>query len=157
MKGIVKKRWFKISAMVVGTIIVVYGMIYWDVVSRARESYNEGEKYWSWHHNPEQKRVFLGKKLARELADLEQKLTKNEIDKNQYEQEVHITKFSFQESLDESSIKYAYVWYQTAVELFSPPESKWVKFSREKMPIAKEMWKEELRAKNIPFEDYMLE
>ena len=46
---------------------------------------------------------------------------------------------------------------QTAVELFSPPNSKWVKLSSEKMPLAKEKWKQELIRKKIPFEDYMLE
>lgn len=53
--------------------------------------------------------------------------------------------------------KMAYVWYQTAVEQFSPPESKWVKMSRDRMPSALEKWKEDLRKKKIPFEDYMLE
>jgi len=68
-----------------------------------------------------------------------------------------IARFSLERKLKESSIKYAYVWYQTAVELFSPPDSKWVKLSRGKMPAARELWKAELRTKNIPFEDYMLD
>ena len=59
--------------------------------------------------------------------------------------------------MKESSLKYAYVWFQTAVELFSPPESRWVALSREKMVLAKELWKKELDAKKIPYQDYMLE
>ncbi|MBN1383716.1 MAG: hypothetical protein JW983_02380 [Elusimicrobia bacterium] len=53
--------------------------------------------------------------------------------------------------------KMAYVWYQTAVEQFSPPNSKWVKMSKQKLPDALEKWKADLKKKNIPFEDYMLE
>ena len=53
--------------------------------------------------------------------------------------------------------KMAYVWYQTAVEQFSPPNSKWVRMSKDKMPVALEKWKEDLRRKKIPFEDYMLQ
>ncbi|MDO8733736.1 MAG: hypothetical protein Q7K21_01075 [Elusimicrobiota bacterium] len=53
--------------------------------------------------------------------------------------------------------KMAYVWYQTSVEQFSPPNSKWVRMSKEQMPIALEKWKEDLKNKKIPFEDYMLE
>ena len=53
--------------------------------------------------------------------------------------------------------KMAYVWYQTAVEQFSPPDSRWVRMSKEKMPVALEKWKEDLRKRKIPFEDYMLE
>ncbi|MFH1378956.1 MAG: hypothetical protein ABII23_01640 [bacterium] len=157
MKQIIRTRWFQITAAVVCTIGIVYGLVYVDVVSRAREAYIEGEKYWAWHYNPNDKKLYLEEKLKDELAEIEQKFSKKKIDKNQYEQEVQIAQFNFQESLKESSIKYAYVWYQTAVELFTPPESKWVKLCREKMPVAKEMWKAELRAKNIPFEDYMLE
>jgi hypothetical protein len=65
--------------------------------------------------------------------------------------------FSKGRKLRESSVKYAYIWYQTVVELFSPPESKWVRLARQKMPEAKELWKKELTAKKIPFEEYMLE
>jgi hypothetical protein len=59
--------------------------------------------------------------------------------------------------LQESSLKYAYQWYKDTYELFSPPESKWVKQAREKAPKALELWKEELRQQKIPFEDYMFE
>lgn len=157
MKEFFSKRWVSITLMVLGTIGIVYIMIYVDVIMRAREAYCEGEKYWSWHFHPEEKRTYLELDLAKEINAVEKKFTRGKIDKTQYEQEIHIAQFNFKEALEESSIKYAYVWYQTAVELFSPPESKWVKLSREKMKEAKEMWKQELKEKNIPFEDYMLE
>jgi hypothetical protein len=51
----------------------------------------------------------------------------------------------------------AYAWYQTAATLFVPPESRWSRLAREKMPLAKEKWKTDLQAKHIPFDDAMLE
>ena len=59
--------------------------------------------------------------------------------------------------LEESSLKYAYQWFKDTHELFSPPESKWVRMAREKASQALELWKEELRKNKIPFEDYMFE
>jgi len=56
-----------------------------------------------------------------------------------------------------ASGKEAYAWYESAATLFVPPESKWSRLAREKMPAAKERWKAELRAKHISFDDAMLE
>ena len=70
---------------------------------------------------------------------------------------VELIQFDLNFRIAESSVKYAYIWYRTAYELFSPPESKWVKLSREKAAAAKEKWKEELRARKVHFEDYMLD
>jgi hypothetical protein len=59
--------------------------------------------------------------------------------------------------MNESAVKYAYQWYKDTYELFSPPESRWVRRARFLAPAAKERWRDELRAKNIPFEEYMLD
>lgn len=157
MKGFFKKKPVQIISIVLSVIFVVYAMIYVDVVSRARESYLEGEKYWRWHENPSEKKVFLDKELERRLSEIKKDLDKNKITQEQHEDKVDIAKFDYERNMEESSIKYAYIWYQTVVDLFTPPESKWVKKSRGKMLLAKEKWKAELRSKNIPFEDYMLE
>ena len=53
--------------------------------------------------------------------------------------------------------KEAYAWYESAATLFVPPESKWSRLAREKMPLAKERWKKDLAARHIPFTDAMLE
>ena len=151
------KNWVKIGITIIVTVIIMYAMIYVDVVLRARSSYMEGEKYRAWHENPAQKKIDLDKTLESELKKLDKKLASNKIKKDEYGRSVEIVKFNHDRKLEESSIKYAYVWYQTTVELFSPPESKWVKLARKKMPVAKEQWKQELRKKNIPFEDYMID
>ena len=150
---LLQHKWARISLLVAGTIAAVYAMIYVDVVMRAREAFNEGEKYWSWHENPAQKKMVLEQELEQELARLKKEHSRGTIDTPAYDQKVKLARFTFTEKLNEISIKYAYVWYQTAVELFSPPESRWVRQSRIKMKQAKELWKEELRSNNIPFED----
>ncbi|MCB4791871.1 MAG: hypothetical protein LHV68_08285 [Elusimicrobia bacterium] len=157
MNALFEKKWVKTSITVILCIISVYVLIYIDVVLRARSAYLEGEKYFSWYSNPEIKKTELLKELEKEKAKLDKKLSKGKISQEDYNKELEIIKFDNEQKLNDSSIKYAYVWYQTVVELFSPPESKWVKLAREKMPKAKELWKKELTDKGIPFEDYMLE
>ena len=56
-----------------------------------------------------------------------------------------------------TSAKEAYAWYETAATQFTPPESRWTRLAREKMPIAKEKWKADLRAKHIPFDESQLD
>ncbi len=51
----------------------------------------------------------------------------------------------------------AYAWYESAAHLFTPPESKWSKAARQKMPIVKERWKADLKAKGISVDEKMLE
>ena len=56
-----------------------------------------------------------------------------------------------------ASPKEAYAWYESAATLFVPPESKWSRLARAKMPEAKEKWKADLRARHISYTDSMLE
>ena len=155
--GFFKNKWTVNLAWIFGVIIALYGMVYLDVVLRARSSYLEGEKYWRWNEHPEEKKAALNKKFENDKQALDKKLSKNSINREEYDRQLEILQFDREHALNESSLKYAYVWYRTAYELFSPPESKWVRLSREKAPLAKDKWKEELKAKNVPFEDYMLE
>jgi len=153
----VKKKWVKIFLLVILTIGIIYLMVYFDLWFRAKEAYQQGEKYWSWYENPDLKKKELENKFNQEKTLLEKKLSLKKITAEEYQEKLERIKFEYEQALEESAVKYAYVWYQTAVELFSPPNSKWVKLARQKMSIAKEKWKEELRQKGIPFEDYMLE
>jgi hypothetical protein len=151
------KKWQKVSLLVAATVGLMYAMVYIDVVSRAKEAYMEGEKYWNWTDHPEQRTEFLDKQLVSDKADLQARLSKGKLSQDEFDREMQLLQFDHEQQLKESSIKYAYIWYQTAVDLFSPPNSKWVQLAREKMPQAKERWKAELRAKKIPFEDYMID
>jgi hypothetical protein len=151
------KKWQKITLLVLGTVAVMYAMVYVDVVSRAKSAYLEGEKYWNWADHPDQRAKALEDQLVKDKAELQDRLAKNKLSKDEHARELELLEFDYEQQAKESSIKYAYVWYQTAVDLFSPPESKWVTMARAKMPLAKERWKAELREKKIPFEEYMID
>ena len=151
------KPWQKKSFLILTVLAVFYGMIYADVVMRARHAWLQGEQFWRWADHPEERAADLQRKQAAELVQLEQKLKDGKEAREDYDRDKELLAFRYEQMRQESCNKYAYVWYQTAVDLFSPPESKWVKLSREKMPLAKERWKAELRAKKIPFEDYMID
>lgn len=157
MNEIFKNKIVRTGIAVVACIAAVYAMVYADVVLRARHAYLEGEKYHAWYENPQLKEQAFAAEFEKEKAALMRRKKKGALSTEEYDRQLELAQFSRDERLKESSIKYAYIWYQTAVELFSPPESKWVKLSREKMPQAKELWKQELRAKKIPFEDYMID
>lgn len=157
MKELLSNKIARTALLVAACIAAVYAMVYVDVVLRARHAYLEGEKYRAWYENPQLKEQAFAAAFDKEKAALSAKKAKGTLSGEEYERQLELAQFSRDERLKESSIKYAYIWYQTAVELFSPPESKWVKMSREKMPQAKELWKQELRAKHIPFEDYMID
>lgn len=149
--------WFKRPLYLAMAIAAVYALIAGDLWLRAKEAYEQGEKYRRWHENPELKKQELEDEFAQERERLEALKSKGRINADDYKERLEILAFDKEEALRESSIKYAYIWYQTTVELFSPPESRWVKRSREKMLLAKEIWKKELQSNNIAFEDYMLE
>jgi hypothetical protein len=154
---LISKRAQKIILLVVAVAAAFYGMVYVDVVLRARDAWLQGEQYWRWADHPEERQAYLRQKLALEEAELTKKQTSGQLTADDYARDKELLEFRYTQMGKESSIKYAYVWYQTAVDLFSPPDSKWVRMSREKMPLAKERWKAELKAQKIPFEDYMID
>lgn len=138
---------------VLGCAGFVYAAVYVDLTLRARTAYLEGERRMEWRKNPALKKAAL----EAELAAAEKSIREAKLPESQLQQRLALARFEHEERLKESDAKYAYVWYQTAVELFSPPDSKWVRLSREKLPVAKELWKKELDERKIPYKDYMLE
>ena len=151
------RRWAQNVALALVTVLTVYGLLYWDVVSRAKEAYFEGEKYMAWHESPDLKKNALDARFQREKAELDRRLRRNRITQEEYREQLDVLEFDRTFQMDESALKYAYQWYKDTYELFSPPESKWVRLAREKAPQALALWKDELRAEKVPFEDYMFE
>ena len=131
----------------------VYGLVYMDVVSRAKESYLQAEKYMEWHLNPSLKKDYFEKQFLSNKGKLDKALSKKEIPENDYKDKLDALTFDRDNNIQESSLKYAYQYYKDTYELFTPPESKWVKMARLKTPRALELWKQELREQKIPFED----
>jgi len=152
-----QRPWLRWAAVVLGCLVAVYAMVYVDLVLRARHAYLQAEKYMRWHAHPQEKKAFYEARFVQQKEALDRDRREGKLTKDEYDLKLELARFETDELIKESSLKYAYLWYQTAAELFSPPESKWVVLSRDKMRQAKEMWKQELRDQKIPFEDYMLE
>ncbi len=138
-------------------ILLFYATIYIDIFFRARSAYLEAEKYFDWYKNPQKKQQFFLEKYNKEKKQLDLLLLKNKIDKKEYDLKLELLDFKITQEQNESSLKYAYVWYKTAIELFSPPETKWIKLSKEKIEPVKQLWKKELESKGYKIEDYMVE
>lgn len=151
------KPWVRTLVVVVVCIVGVYGLIYWDVRSRAREAYAQGEMYMNWHANPQKKKDHYEAWFLKEKDRVDADYAKKKFSEEDYKRKIEALEFTKQFNIEESSLKYAYQWYKDTYELFSPPESKWVRLSREKAPTVLELWKQELKAQNIPFTDLMLQ
>jgi hypothetical protein len=152
-----RKRWVRNALLVAVAAVAAYGMVFVDVMARAREAFREGARYERWHQNPEEKKAHFERKFLKEKALLDDRLAKGKITRDDYNEDLDVLSFDRDQAVSESSIKYAYQWYKDTYELFSPPESRWVRRARLLAPAAKELWREELRAKGIPFEEYMLD
>jgi hypothetical protein len=103
------KTWWQsdavfIAAIIVATLAIAYGMARYEVVSRAKKAYLEGEKYYGWYKNPADKKAFYDGELAAKRIDQD----------------------SYTRLMEDSDIKNAYVWYETVTDLFQPPRSEWV-------------------------------
>lgn len=140
-----------------GLGLAVYGLARADLWLRARSAYLEGEKWSEWAAKPELKKAFYDAELAAREAELKRDLDAGKLDKAAYDRKAGLARFERDQAVAESSLKYAYVWYQTAAELFSPPETRWSALARGKMKTARELWKKELDARKVPYQDYMLE
>ena len=151
------KLWQRRTLFVAAIAGVFYGMVYADVVLRARAAWLQGEQFWRWADHPEERLAYLQERQQAEQVRLDQQFKAGKLAQEDFERDKELLDFRYEQMRRESAIKYAYVWYQTAAELFSPPESSWVRRARAKMPLAKERWKTELRARKIPFEDYMID
>jgi hypothetical protein len=103
------------------------------------------------------KKAHFDAELAVQQKTLESERDAGRLSPEEFAKKAGLARFEHDQNIAESSLKYAYVWYQTAAELFTPPESRWTAMSREKMKTTRELWKKELDAKKIPYQDYMLE
>jgi hypothetical protein len=100
-----------ISGIVIACVLIATLMVYMEVNKRAKREYMEGEKFLSFYRDPGLKKQYY-----------DDQLNKKEINEIEYEMK-----------MEDNSLKNAYVEYQTVVDLFTPPESSWVKKSRQRL------------------------
>ncbi len=151
------KRGLRTGLQIFAVIACVYVVVFVDLTLRARGAYIEGEKYYNWHRNPSEKKAFFLQEYRKAEKNLDESLSSGKVTREQYQSRLELAGFELNRHLKDSSIKHAYAWYRTAAELFTPPESKWVRLSRKKMLKARRLWKEDLEKRDIPFQDYMLD
>lgn len=149
--------WRRALLTAAGLLAFVYAAACVDVVLRARAACLEGEKWLSWNERPELKKAHFDAELDARVKTLRAERDAGRLGAAEFERKSALARFERDQAVAESSLKYAYVWFQTAAELFTPPESRWVVRAREKMKTTRELWKKELDAKKIPYQDYMLE
>lgn len=141
----------------VALLACVYGMARADLWLRARSACLEGDKWMEWSRRPELKKAHFDLEMEARVRALDADLAAGRLDKIAYDRKAALARFERDQAVAESSLKYAFVWYQTAAELFSPPENRWTVEARAKMKDARALWKKELDAQKVPYQDYMLE
>lgn len=142
---------------VLGAVLAFYAAVYSDLWLRARTATTTGDRYMAWVKDPAAKKAWFDAELAKEKASLDAELAAGRMGAPEHAQRVALAEFRRDEAVAESSLKLAYHWYKTSVELFSPPETKYVRLARERMAEAKRLWKAELDQARVPYEEYMLE
>jgi hypothetical protein len=152
-----KKEYLKKVLYIIFAIILFYGIIYIDIYLRAKKAYLTAEMYLDWSINPQKKEQYFKEKFEKEKSLLEKNFSQGKIAKDDYDLQKEMLEFKIEQQKKESSLKYAYIWYKTVIDLFSPPETKWVKLAKEKIESTKQLWKKELETKGYKVEDYMIE
>ncbi len=124
--------WFFIACTIVVTLGLAYAMSVWEVVSRAKHAYLEGAKYEQWMNDPAAKKAALDAELASKK----------------------ITQEDYNRMMQDSDLKNAVVWYETATDLFQPPESRWVVESRDRLKVLKPEYQAWLKSLGVdPVDD----
>ena len=136
---------------------MVCAVAYADLWLRGRAAFLEGEKYLEWSRRPALRAVELNRLFALQETKLQEDYRSGRLTSSAVRQRLSVARFEAQESMKESPLKYACVWFKTAAELFSPPENRWTRRSRRELAVARGLWKKELDVKKIPYKDYMLE
>ncbi|MFH1352083.1 MAG: hypothetical protein ABIH68_00750 [bacterium] len=129
-----EKKILKVILTVLGVYILINLIVYTDVYLRARSSYLKGVQYLEWFEEPQLKKNFLDKWLKERIHKISAgEKSENEILKKAIEMQ-------YKMQMEDNDAKNAYFWFQTTVECFQPPRSKYVRLAEEKMALAKKLW-----------------
>ncbi len=145
------------TLLILAAAFLFCGAAVLDLRARARSAYLEGEKYMAWAAEPALKKTALDKDYADRFKKLEDGFADGSVSRADYEDRKGLLETEKTFKLGESSAKYAYIWYRTAARDFNPPATRWSRLAEEKSRGALALWKKELDAAKIKYEDYMLE
>lgn len=144
-------------AAAAGLVVFVFAATALDVVLRARSSYLEGEKWLAWSEHPELKAARLDAELAARRGELAAERAAGRLSEDAFMKQLALARFARDRAVGESALKYAYVWFESAAELFTPPESRWSALARARLGPTRELWRQELRSRGLPSDDGRIE
>ncbi|MCX5786607.1 MAG: hypothetical protein NTX59_13075 [Elusimicrobia bacterium] len=139
--------------MLSAAAIFFYGAAVLDLRARAKSAWLTAERYGQWQNRPELKKEYFEKIYQKKSIALKN----SGIPPEKLEKELAGLETEKNFIVNESSAKYAYLWYKTAATSFCRPRNKWCERAREKLAPAKESWKAEMRSKKIKFEEWMID
>jgi len=114
-----------------------------DLALRTRSAYLEGEKYAAWAGDTAMKVRAIDTEFAPRLKALENDLAAGRLDKSDFDDKTNLLLAEKKFRTGESAAKYAYIWYRTAAEDFSPPVTRHTLLARRKLPAALAAWEKE--------------
>lgn len=128
----------------------VYAAAWTDSWLRARTAYLEGEKYMRWNEEPALRKAAAEADFGADKARLDEERAAGRMDDLEHSQRLALAAFKRDEAAAESPLKLAYRWFETGADLFSTPDNRWARRSRERMAEAGRLWRRELEARGLP-------
>jgi hypothetical protein len=135
----------------------VYAATAADTMLRARSALREGERWLEWSDHPERKKAHFDAEFDARRAALDADRASGRLSAEEREKRLLLARFERDRAEADSSLRHAYVWFESAADLFSPPESRWSARARVLMAETRERWRRERLAQGLPAEDYRLQ
>ncbi len=117
-----RSPWFKNTVIVVATALIAFQMARFEVVRRAKREFHEGEKYYHWYKDSQQKAQDLTEAKNLVPGFFDKFLGRKPMSENEFE---HL--------MEEDMYKEAVVWWQTVGDFYYLPHSKWVDRAEERI------------------------
>jgi hypothetical protein len=149
--------WRRALAAAAALVVFVYAASAADTVLRARSALREGEKWLEWSDHPDLKQAHFQAEFDARRAELDADRAAGRLGADAYDKQLLLARFERDRAVSDSSLKYAYLWFESAATLFAPPESRWSARARVLMTETRERWRRERLAQGLPAEDYRLQ
>lgn len=128
-----------------------------DTALRARAACLQGERWLDFAAHPEKRRSILDARLKTRLDELEKERADGRLDGDAFARASGLARFQRDRDAAADAPERAYVWFESAADLFAPPQTRWSARGRAGMAQARELWRRQRLARGLPAEDYRLQ
>ena len=128
-----------------------------DTALRARAACLQGERWLDFAAHPEKRRAILDARLKARLEELERAHVEGRLSADELARESGLARFARDRDAAADAPERAYIWFESAADLFAPPQTRWSERGRAGMAQARELWRRERLARGLPAEDYRLQ